>query len=122
MLEYLWSVSIDVDNDRATGGYLGDDYTMSASRFRLPPFSDAAVHLPIEEAVQVDIWKMDPDGLGAAQLSSASIEVSSEENTITLVGDIPGITSASRLEFEAYDFLHGHGHELVVCRVSVDGR
>ena len=117
MLEYLWSVSIDVDNDRATGGYLGDDYTMSASRFRLPPFSDAAVHLPIEEAVQVDIWKMDPDGLGAALLSSASIEVSSAENTITLVGDIPGITAASRLEFETYDFLHGY--EQVTCQASV---
>ena len=36
MLEYAWSVSIDIDNDRATGGYLGDEYSMSASRFRLP--------------------------------------------------------------------------------------
>ena len=120
MLEYLWSVSIDVDNDRKTGGYLGDEYTMSASRFRHPSFSDAGVHLPIEEAVQVDTWKMDPYGLGAAYLSSASIEVSSEENTITLVGDIPGITSQSRLEFEVYDFLHGY--EQVTCQVSVDSR
>ena len=120
MLEYLWSVSIDVDNDRKTGGYLGDEYTMSASRFRHPSFSDAGVHLPIEEAVQVDTWKMDPYGLGAAYLSSASIEVSSEENTITLVGDIPGITSESRLEFEVYDFLHGY--EQVTCQVSVDSR
>ncbi len=120
MLEYLWSVSIDVDNDRKTGGYLGDEYTMSASRFRHPSFSDAGVHLPIEEAVQVDTWKMDPYGLGAAYLSSASIEVSSEENTITLVGDIPGITSQSRLEFEVYDFLHGS--EQVACQVSVDSR
>ena len=120
MLEYVWSVSIDVDNDRGTGGYLGDEYSMSASRFRHSSFSDEGIHLPIEEVVQVDIWKMDPYGLGAASLSRASIEVSSEENTITLVGDIPGITSASRLEFEAYDILHGH--EQVVCQDSVDGR
>ena len=111
---------IDVDNDRKTGGYLGDEYSMSASRFRHPSFSDAGVHLPIEEAVQVDTWKMDPYGLGAAYLSRASIEVSSEENTITLVGDIPGITSQSRLEFEVYDFLHGY--EQVTCQVSVDSR
>jgi len=58
---------------------------------------------------------MDPYGRGAAYLSRASIEVSSEENTITLVGDIPGIKSASRLEFEAYDFLHGY--EQVTCQV-----
>ena len=118
MLEYLWSVSIDVDNDRATGGYLGDDYSMSASRFRHPSFSDAGVHLPIEEAVQVDTWQM--DATGAALLGHASIEVSSEENTITLVGDIPGITSQSRLEFETYDLQHGF--EQVTCRASVDGR
>ena len=122
MLEYLWSVSIDVDNDRATGGYRGDEYSMSASRFRYPSSGGAAVHLPVEEAVQAETWQMDPDGPGAASLSRASIEVSSEENTITLVGDIPGITSASRLEFEAYDFLHGHSHEQVVCQDSVDGR
>jgi len=118
MLEYLWSVSIDVDNDRTTGGYLGDEYTMSASRFRPPSLGDAAVHLPVEEAVQANSWQM--DATGAALLGHASIEVSSEANTITLVGDIPGITSASRLEFEAYDFLHGH--KQVTCRVSVDGR
>ena len=115
MLEYLWSVSIDVDNDRATGGYLGDEYSMSASRFSHPSFSDAGAHLPIEEAVQVDTWKMDPYGLGAARLSRASIEVSSEENTITLVGYIPGITPESRLAFEAYDFLHGY--EQVTCQI-----
>ena len=88
---------------------------MSASRSSHPSFSDAGVHLPIEEAVQVDTWQMDPYGLGAAYLSSASIEVSSEENTITLVGYIPGITSESRLAFEAYDFLRGY--EQVTCRV-----
>ncbi|MDE0311426.1 MAG: hypothetical protein OXI52_04110, partial [Caldilineaceae bacterium] len=118
MLEYLWSVSIDVDNDRETGDFRGDDYSMSASRFRHPSFSDAGVHLPIEEAVQVDTWQM--DATGAALLGHASIEVSSEENTITLVGDIPGITPQSRLEFEAYDLQHGF--ELVTCRDSVDGR
>ena len=118
MLEYLWSVSIDVDNDRTTGGYLGDEYSMSASRFRHPSSGGAAVHLPIEEAVQANSWQM--DGTGSAYLSEISLEVSSEENTITLVGDIPGITSASRLEFETYDLLHGS--EQVVCRASVDSR
>ena len=80
----------------------------------IPSFSDAGVHLPIEEAVQVDTWRMDPHGLGRA-----SIDVSSEENTITHVGEIPGISSESQLEYEAYDFLHGC--ERVTCRVPVDG-
>ena len=113
-LEYKWEVSVDVDDDREPG-LSGADYSLSASYFVFSPSSDEGVHQPIEEAVQTDTWEMDPDGFGAAYLSSASIEISSEENTITLVGDIPGITPQSRLEFEAYDFLHGS--EQVACQV-----
>ena len=115
MLEYGWSVSIDVDNDRETGDFRGEDYAMSAGRFAHPSSSDAGVHLPVEEAVQANSWQM--DGTGSAYLGEISLEVSSEENTITLVGDIPGITSQSRLVFEAYDFLNGS--EQVTCQVSV---
>ena len=113
MLEYSWAVSIDVDDDREAG-LQGAEYSLSASHFVFYPSNDEGVHQPIEEAVQTDIWEMDPESLGAAYLSSASVEVSSEENTITLVGDIPGITPQSRLEFEAYDFLHGS--EQVACQ------
>ena len=115
MLEYVWSVSIDVDNDRETGDLRGEDYAMSASRFVHPSSSGAGVLLPIEEAVQANFWQI--DAIGGAILSEISLEVSSEENTITLVGDIPGITSQSRLVFEAYDFLNGS--EQVTCQVSV---
>ncbi len=113
-LEYSWSVSVDVVDDRETG-LQGADYSLSASYFVFSPSRDEGVHQPIDEAVQTDTWKMDPDGLGAVYLSSASIEVSSEDDTITLIGDIPGITSEARLEFEAYDFLHGS--EKVACQV-----
>ncbi|MDE0198486.1 MAG: hypothetical protein OXK78_09845 [Caldilineaceae bacterium] len=114
-LEYRWEVLVDVVDDRETGKQ-GADYTLSASHFVFSPSSgDGGVHRPIEDAVQADTWKMNPDGLGAAQLSRAAIEVSPAENTITLIGEIPGITAASRLEFEAYDFLHGS--EQVACQV-----
>jgi len=113
-LEYSWRVSVDVVDDRETGLQQAD-YSLSASYFVFYPSRDEGVHQPIEEAVQTDTWTMDPDGVGAAYLSSASIEVSSEEKTITLVGDISGITSESRLEFEAYDFLHDS--EQVACQV-----
>ena len=119
-LEYKWEVSVDVVDDRETG-LQGAAYSLGASYFVFSPSSDEGVHLSIEEAVQADTWEMAPDGLGAAYLRSASIEVSPEENTITLVGDVPGITSASRLEFEAYDFLQGS--DQVACQVlSGSGR
>ena len=110
-LEYSWEVSIDVDDDRETG-LQGAEYSLSASHFVFSPSSDGGVHQPIEDAVQADSWKMDADGTGT-RLDSIDIAVSSEENTITLVGDVPGITSASRLVFEAHDFRHGY--EQVAC-------
>ena len=115
-LEYKWEVSIDVDDDPETG-LLGAEYSLAASHFTLS--STNGVHLPIREAVQANTWQLDPKG-GGVYLSSVSMQVSPEEDTITLIGDIPGITSQSRLIFEAYDFLNGS--EQVACQISVDSR
>ena len=115
-LEYKWEVSIDVDNDPETG-LLGAEYSLAASHFTQS--SSKGVHLPIREAVQANSWQLDPEG-GGVYLSSVSLEVSPEEDTITLIGDIPGITSQSRLVFETYDFLNGS--EQVACQVSIDSR
>lgn len=40
-------------------------------------------------------------------LAEGSIEVSAEENRITLSGEIPGITKDSPLQFKAYDYFGG---------------
>ena len=97
-MEYNWEVSVDVDNDAETGGLVGDDYTMSASRFVHPSSSGKTVHLPLSKGVQANAWQVDAGG--DTYLSSVRIEVSSEENTITLIGNIPGITPRSRLAFQ----------------------
>ena len=110
MGEYEWQVAIDVDNDRETGP-LGFDYALGASHF----VYGSRVDLPLEEVGQANSWQMEA-GAGV-NLSSVSIEVSHEENTITLSGEIPGITPQSRLAFEAYDFLEGS--EQVACHASL---
>ncbi len=112
-LEYKWEVSVDVVDDQEPG-LPGTDYSLSASYFVFSPSSDAGVHLSIEEAVQADSWQTTADG-GGAYLSGISLEVSPGEDTIILIGDVPGITPQSRLEFEAYDFLHGS--KQVACQV-----
>ena len=114
-LEYTWNVSVDVVDDGETG-LQGADYSLSASHFVFSPSSDEGVHLPIGEAVQANSWQVDESG-DFVYLSGIGLEVSPEEDTITLIGDIPGITSTSRLEFETYDFLHGS--EQVICQVPV---
>ena len=112
--EYRWEVSVDVDNNRETGLLgLGAEYSLSASHFVLPWSSGEAAHLPVRQGVEGDFWKLDADGTGTL-LSSIKIDVSSEENTITLIGHIPGITPESRLIFEAYDLLNGS--ELIACK------
>ena len=112
--EYRWEVSVDVDNNRETGLLgLGAEYSLSASHFVLPWSSGEAAHLPVRQGVEGDFWKLDADGTGT-RLGGINIDVSSEENTITLVGHIPGITSESRLIFEAYDVLNGS--ELIACK------
>ena len=111
-LEYNWEVSIDVDDDRETG-LLGADYSLAASHFVFSPSSDEGVHQPIGEAVQANSWQFDDSG--GRYLSGIRLAVSPEENTITLIGDVPGITSESRLVFETYD--HLNGSEQVGCQV-----
>ncbi len=118
--EYRWEVSVDVDNNRETGLLgLGAEYALSASHFALPWASGEGAHLPVRQGLEGDFWKLDADGTGT-RLGGINIDVSPEENTITLVGHIPGITSESRLIFEAYDYLNGS--ELIACKDSVDSR
>jgi len=111
ILEYMWQASVDVDNDPETGWY-GFDYTLSASYFVLGSRSGMNRDAPIEHEVQANSWEVYGNG-GGTYLESVSIEVSPQEDTITLVGDIPGITPESVLAFETYDYLHGS--EKVAC-------
>ena len=105
-LEYSWEVAIDVDNDPGTGAG-GFDYMLSASYF-VPPLardSDTVAQITQPGFVEVSIWGLDREGNRV--LAEGSIEVSVEENRITLSGEIPGITEESPLRFRAYDYFDG---------------
>ena len=100
-LEYNWEVSIDVDG---SGGY---EYTLAASHYVFPEDrgSERVASISTRGIVQVNTWERDLTG--GILLADASIEVSTQDRTITLSGEIPGITAESRLAFETYDFLDG---------------
>ena len=55
--------------------------------------------------------------MSGAAVSDASLEVSTQENTLTLSGEIPGITADSRLAFQTYDYLVGSDD--VACQASL---
>ena len=99
--EYAWVVVIDADNDRETGDG-GFEYELSASHFVHPSEEGSNTKAPIESKMQVSVWSREPGS--SMMVAEAALEVSSEEDTITLSGNIPGITTESRLAFRTYDY------------------
>lgn len=105
-LEYAWEVLIDVDNDKETGDR-GTDFTLSAFHYIHPSRSGTNVDVPVERGLEAGVWEPTEDGGAKAPADSAGLEVSHEEDTITLYGIIPGLNAGSRLTFGAYDGLEG---------------
>ena len=124
-LEYNWEVSIDVDNDPETGS-AGFDYMLSAGYF-VPPLaknSDTVAEITQPGFVKASLWGLNRRGYRVPAEADIAIEVSAADNTITLSGDIPGITEASRLKLRAYDFfagsveMSGHGSSITGLAAS----
>ena len=107
-LEYSWEVSIDVDNDPATGSG-GFDYMLSAGYFvsRFAHGSNAVAEITQPGFVKARLWALNREGYRVLAEADVKFKVSVDDNTITLSGEIPGITAESRLKFRAYDFFGG---------------
>lgn len=105
--EYRWEVSIDVDPGQESGQF-GLDYEMSATHTVSPENADSSTTAPIESKVEAYTSRRIEDGF--RRMEEAAIVVSPRADTITLIGDIPGITPDSRLIFNAYDSLSGNEH------------
>ena len=109
-MEYRWEVSIDVDNDPGTGYGGGFEYLSSATHIVGPASKGDNTAVLIEDATMADVWKVGASSFGT--LWRAELEVSTEEDTITLFGLVPGITAESRLAFRTDDFLGGLSDEI----------
>ena len=131
--EYEWEVAIDVDNDRSTGPG-GFDMLLTAYHITFPPYKGANADMtaPIGEMVEAGVWEIHPDGSTSTETystevysggSSRTIEdggatVHVEADTITIADVIPGITSESRLAFEAYDVQFAGEADQIACHDS----
>ena len=107
-LEYSWEVSIDVDNDPTTGSG-GFDYMLSAGYFvpRFAQGSNTVADITQPGFIEASLWGLDRERYRVLAEADVEFKVSVDDNTITLSGEIPGITAESRLKFRAYDFLGG---------------
>jgi hypothetical protein len=119
--EYGWMVYIDTDNNPATGDEDGAEYILFSDFSVDTP--DTPVELSILDAVEVFV--MEYEGAGVYGIwSDAVINVDLSTDTLTLIGDIPGITLNSRIFFWTYDFNPGGSHlyDNSPCRTgSVEG-
>ena len=97
--KYGWSVSIDVDPGNESG-HLGFDYQLSAAYPSQRRDNEGSESEPADGLLQAFVWERIPDGY--RQLEEGVIVLSPRADTVTLIGDIPGITSDSRLVFDAF--------------------
>lgn len=130
--EYQWALYVDADNNRQTGAATkwdrGAEYVMAARHFVVgtpdmpaSPFVDR-----IEFAVQTDVAKYEGPGWGPVYgpdriILPPIVSVDTLSDTITLTGDIPGITPQSRLFFETFDYNPGGTPQMDVSSCGSTG-
>ena len=124
--DYFWIVMIDVDGTIQDAGDIKQfEYLLSGSisleRFRTesPP-----EFMSFEELLNIILFRFDHDKeeVGEASLhetGKAKFELSHESNSLTLSGEVPGITSDSKLQIYTLDVLElggETGHDYVSCQ------
>ena len=105
-LEYLWGVYIDVDNDSSTGSfyhvvYFGAEYKIWATHESV--LGRKTTLQSIENAVRRTKVIEFQGGIHWKSIWDAKIDVDTFNNTITLIGKIPGINAESRIYFHTMD-------------------
>jgi len=119
--EYMWTVEIFVENGAASESEQ-IEYMLGAvySARRVLADTPAATR-PFQEAVRSTLWKAKHDHeQGVTFLINVPVHarmlVSHEEDTLTLISEVPGITPESTLLFSTYDILLGQ--DGVSCQPS----
>lgn len=104
--ECAWELYIDTDNDLTTGTsedfelvYAGSDYSLSAMNIFFD--GEQEVMLPVEKGVEVDVWIDNADNT-ISTVSKGTIKVDPNENTMTISGNIPGVSTRSLFYYKIY--------------------
>ena len=120
-LEYMWTVGIDIEGDTVVTSDQ-TDYTLATFYAASRVLADTpATTRPFKNAVQTMLWKNNhyPEK-NETHWSEVPVNlrliVSHEDNTLTLIGRIPGITDESTISFSTFDILLGQ--DGVSCRPS----
>ncbi|MDE0080049.1 MAG: hypothetical protein OXO50_21205 [Caldilineaceae bacterium] len=110
-VEYMWHVHVDADGDSHGStdfSFFKSEYTLMAYYFAGKD-SEPAVR-PVRDTIEIMLLEKDPDNPTYSSevlrvKPSLSLSFSHEEDTITMTGEVPGISAESYLQFEAMDLL-----------------
>jgi len=124
-VEYMWNINVDVDNNTQTGATTGSskgvEYQLSARHWVSTPNSPTTK--AIENGVQTNVWEHIPGTTGTFRtIANATLTVNAQADTMILSGDIPGITSGSRLFFYTYDYNPGGSLETDTSSCAATGQ
>lgn len=120
-LEYMWTVSVNIEGDSKIASDT-TDFTIATFHAASRESADSlAVVLPFKDAVQTMVWKNRtfPEKNETHWLElpvNPRLIVSHKDDTLTLIGRIPGITDSSTILFSTFDILLGQ--DGVSCRPS----
>ena len=111
-LEYMWTVEIDIEGDTIeTSDQTNFTFATFYAASRVSADTPATTR-PYKNAVQIEVWenRHDPEKNEIHWISVPvypRLIVSHEDNTLTLISRIPGITDESTLLFSTFDILLG---------------
>lgn len=111
IFDYMWTVGVDIDGVATEANFLTADYAIVAfTWFKELSSSDSSAHvLALTDIVHSSVWKPDPSNsqgdISFMELRDARVVVSHQDNTLTLIGEIPGITSQATIDFTTLDAL-----------------
>ena len=83
---------------------------MLSAGYFVPRFaqgSNTVANITQPGIIEASLWGLDRERYRVLAEADVEFKVSVDDNTITLSGEIPGITAESRLKFRAYDFFGG---------------
>ena len=113
-LEYMWSVQIDAEGDSKFESEQEEPEFWLLVSHAVSKVSENARSLtrPVKNAVDIMLWRQENSSHSDTSkwfeviVYQQDLFISHEEGTLTLVSEVPGITSESKLWFSTYDFWH----------------
>lgn len=98
MVEYEWTIEIDVDYSKDTG-FQGFDYQITASYYST---GGSPWEGELSTSVWATVYELDSTG-GDSYVDDAIFDTFQENNSVLMYATIPGISENSRFRISAYD-------------------